>query len=153
MSLSVFDLLTPARIALDLAAPTQAEAIAAVARLLASNPDMLDCARFEKEVLARERLSATAVGNGIAFPHARTNHVSQIVMAAARSRDGVVFEEGQPPVRLIFLIGTPNNMVREYLGLVGDLARRVKQAAIRDQLLEAATPAAFLAALRTGSKL
>ena len=138
---------------LDLPASTHTEAIASTARLLARKPQVIDPAGFEREVLAREKLSPTAVGNGVAFPHARTNSVQDIVMAAVRLKTALTFGEGQPPVRLIFLIGTPNNMVREYLGLVGDLARRVKPESVRNQLLAVAKAAEFLAALKAASKV
>ena len=149
MSLSVFDVLKSERIALALQASTQSEAISATSRLLASSEHMLDFKGFEQEVLAREKLSPTALGNGVAFPHARTDCVDQIVMAAGRCREKVCFESSDEPVELIFVIGTPKNMVREYLGLVGDLARRLKLAPVREQLLKAATVAEFLAALRS----
>jgi mannitol/fructose-specific phosphotransferase system IIA component (Ntr-type) len=148
MSLSVFDVLTSDRIALDLKSRGQAEAIAETSGLLNTSPYMLDLRGFVTEVLAREKVSPTAVGNGLAFPHARTSTVDQIVMAAGRCRDGIAFEDGADPVHLIFVIGTPKNMVREYLGLVGDLARRLKQNGMREQLLNAPTSVEFLAALK-----
>jgi len=147
MSLSVFDVLTSDRIALDLKSRAQAEAITETSALLTTCPYMLDLPTFVSEVLAREQLSPTALGSGLAFPHARTGTVEQIVMAAGRCRDGVSFN-GSDPVHLIFVIGTPKNMVREYLGLVGDLARRLKQANVREQMLKAGTAAEFLAALK-----
>jgi mannitol/fructose-specific phosphotransferase system IIA component (Ntr-type) len=153
MSLSVFDVLTGDRISLDLKARAQKEAILETAALLSSSPYLLDLAAFGQEVLAREKLSPTALGNGLAFPHARTECVEQIVMAAGRSREGIVFENAPDPVHLIFIIGTPKNMVREYLGLVGDLARRLKQTEVRAQLLNGATAPEFLAALRAVSRI
>jgi len=153
MSLSVFDVLTSDRIALDLKSRGQAEAISETSGLLNTSPYMLDLPSFVSEVLAREKLSPTAVGNGVAFPHARTGAVEQIVMAAGRSPQGVTFDNGADPVQLIFVIGTPKNMVREYLGLVGDLARRLKQSGMREQLLKAGSAADFLAALRAVQRI
>jgi mannitol/fructose-specific phosphotransferase system IIA component (Ntr-type) len=152
MSLSVFDVLTADRIALNLQVRSQSEAISTTITLLRSSPHVLDLKGLEREILEREKLSPTAVGNGLAFPHARTSCVDQVVVAVGRSREGVAFA-GTEPVHLLFVIGTPKHMVREYLGLVGDLARRVKQAAVRAQLLEAATTAEFLAALRSVPKI
>jgi mannitol/fructose-specific phosphotransferase system IIA component (Ntr-type) len=152
MLLSVFDVLTPEHISLDLQASDQRTAIAATTALLATSPYMRDVSAFTQEVLAREKLSPTAMGQGVAFPHARTATVEQIVMAAARSTEGIPFGDSSDRVHLIFLIGTPQNMVREYLGLVGDLARRLKQPNVREQMLQATTTAEFLEALRTACK-
>jgi mannitol/fructose-specific phosphotransferase system IIA component (Ntr-type) len=151
MSLSVFDVLTADRIALNLQVSNQGEAISGTLALLRSSPHVLDLKGLEREILEREKLSATAAGNGIAFPHARTACVDQVVVAAGRTREGVLFPGGES-VQLLFVIGTPKNMVREYLGLVGDLARRVRQASVREQLVNAGTAADFLTALRTASR-
>ena len=48
------------------------------------------------------------------------------------------------PVRLVFLIGTPKRMVTEYLRVVGDLARLLRQDALRAQLLTAPDAARFI---------
>ncbi len=150
--MSLFEILIPSQVRLDLAAHNQAEAISATTNLLSGSPHILDFPGFEEEVIAREKLSATAVGNGVAFPHARTRHVERIVMAAGRCAQDIPFDEGRQPVRMIFVIGTPTNMVREYLGIVGDLARRLKHETVRRKLLEAANPTDFLAALKAASK-
>ncbi len=153
MSFSVFDVLTADRIELELQAGSQGEAISVLSALVASSPHMLDRSGFEKEVLEREKSNPTAVGNGVAFPHARSDCVGEIVMAAGRCREGIAFKDGEERVHLVFLIGTPKNMVREYLVLVGDLVRRVKQASVREALMQAASPAEYLAALRAAQRL
>ncbi len=150
MALSVFDLLTADRINLFLASQSQDEAISATTALLAPCPHVLDLPGFERDILAREQVTSTAVGNGVAFPHARTDCVGQIVMSAGRSREGIAFKNGEERVHFVFIIGTPKNMVREYLSLVGDLVRRVKQVTVREELIRAETVAEFLAGLRGG---
>jgi len=62
-----------------------------------------------------------------------------------RSPTGIDFEakDGQT-VRLIFLIGTPKQMVTEYLRIVGNLARLLRQDHLRQNLLEVPDAAAFI---------
>lgn len=140
-------LLSPDSLVLDLA-PADADAsLAGVAARLAGHPDMLEFPRFVADLQARERLTSTALGHGIAIPHARTTSVREIVMAAGRSREGVWFESSQQNIHLIFVIGVPPHMVREYLGVLSQLTRRLKEAGVREALMEAASPGAFLAAL------
>ena len=148
MTFSFAELLSAAPIAPEVAATNEEEAIRAVAGLLASHPAMSDAGQFITEVLAREKLSPTAMGHGVAFPHARTSGVRQIVMAIGRSRDGVPFAgAADGPVHFFFVIGTPPNQVPQYLAVVGRLARLLKNEGVREQLLQATTAEAVRAVL------
>jgi mannitol/fructose-specific phosphotransferase system IIA component (Ntr-type) len=151
MATTVLDLLTPDLLTLDLRASTAGDAIGAAAPL-ARNPAVSDFAAFCAAVLAREEISPTAVGYGVAFPHARVNHVRQIVIAAGRSSEGIAFAGSLQRVHLILVIGTPLDMVREYLALLGGLAKLLKNIRVRERLMDAATADEFLAALRPSSE-
>ena len=140
-------LLSPDAIELDLPAGDPDAVITSVARRLAGHPDVVDYTHFLAELWARERLTSTALGHGIAIPHARTNSVRQIVMAAGRSREGVWFETSQQKIHLLFVIGVPPHMVREYLGLLSRLTRRLRVTGVQEALMQAASPAEFLKAL------
>ena len=142
--------LSPALVLLDLHAADEAAAIQAVTSRLAGQPDVADVDAFAAEVIAREKLCPTALGYGVAFPHARTTGVRQLVMAIGRSLEGIVFADVRETVHFLFVIGTPPDRVPPYLALVGYLARLLKEAAIRDRLLAAATAEEFLDVLRTG---
>jgi fructose-specific phosphotransferase system IIA component len=100
---------------------------------------------FFNEILERERVSNTALGHDVAIPHARTEQCTEILIGVGRSPAGIDFEtkDGQP-VRLIFLIGTPKQMVTEYLRVVGNLARLLRQDQLRQSLLAAPDPATFI---------
>ena len=150
MIFSFADLLNSAPITPDLTAANGEEAIRKLTGSLAGNPAVTDAVKFGAELLERERISPTAMGHGVAFPHARTNAVRQIVMAIGRSRDGVPFTGADSPVQFLFVIGTPPNQVPQYLALVGKLARLLKTEAVREQLLHAMTAAAVRAALGEG---
>ena len=136
---------------LDLEGSSDVEAISSVAGLLAGHPDLVgDPANFRDAVLEREKLCPTALGNGVAFPHARTAQVKQIVLAVGRSRAGVRFESAGQTVNLLFVIGTPLNKVPEYLAVVGRLVRLLKNETVRARLLAATTAEEFLTPLREG---
>ncbi|HQH46823.1 MAG TPA: PTS sugar transporter subunit IIA, partial [Candidatus Aminicenantes bacterium] len=87
----------------------------------------------------------TAIGRGLAIPHARTRTLERVVMAMARLRPGVDFgaEDGEP-VRLVFLLGAPEDKAGEYLKVLGKLSRLLKENGLRKELLKAATPEAVL---------
>ena len=138
-------LLRPETINLDLQAKQKAAALREVAELLAQSKCVSNFEAFFNEILQRERVSNTALGHDVAIPHARTDQCSDILVAVGRSRDGIDFEakDGQP-VRLIFLIGTPKQMVTDYLRVVGNLARLLRQDDLRQHLLDAPDPAGFI---------
>ena len=138
-------LLSPETIRLELQAKQKIPALREVAELLAQNKCVGDFEAFFNEILQRERVSNTALGHDVAIPHARTDQCSDILVAVGRSTEGIDFEakDGQP-VRLIFLIGTPKQMVTDYLRVVGNLARLLRQDSLRQHLLEAPDAAAFI---------
>ena len=139
------DLLNAKYVKLDVEAREKPEAICEVASLLCDCGCMADYAGFSRELIARDELSSTCMGNGVAFPHARTDCVNEILLAIGRSEKGVAF--GNERVHLIFVIGTPRSKIKEYLVIVGALARLLKNGSVRDALLHAKTSAEFVGCL------
>jgi mannitol/fructose-specific phosphotransferase system IIA component (Ntr-type) len=147
MAGTLAQLLDPARITLDIHSTESTGALREVAGLLDGHPDVTNFQGFYNELLARERLDSTCLGNEIAVPHARTENVRRIVMAVGRSDPGVHFENSDQTVRLIFVLGTPKSNAGDYLQLVGLLCRILTSPAGRETLLGAATPGAFVRAM------
>ena len=145
MAARVSSLLDPTRLVLHLQSTKRTPAIHEVARLLEKHPDVVNFDGFYQELLARERLDTTCLGNEVALPHARTEHVKKIVLAVGRSDSGVHFENSNHTVHLLFVLGTPKSNPGDYLMLVGSLCRLIKDDAHRAALLAATTPAAFIA--------
>jgi mannitol/fructose-specific phosphotransferase system IIA component (Ntr-type) len=145
--MQISSLLKPEQIKLELEQQKRCNAINEVAQLLQPNPNVLNFPGFYEELLARERIESTCLGNEIAFPHARTDYLKGMVLAIGRSPQGVWFENCSQTVKLIFVIGTPKRMVTDYLSVVGGLARLLKDASTREQLISATTVDDFIAAL------
>ncbi|MCS7063574.1 MAG: PTS sugar transporter subunit IIA [Methylacidiphilales bacterium] len=137
-------LLKPSLINLNLKSTKRTNAIYETASLLNGHPSLLNFEGFYQELLARERVETTCIGNSIAFPHARTDHVKSLILAVGRSNEGILFENCNQIVRLIFVIGTPKRMTTEYLTVVGALARILKDPSNREALLKAEKPEDFL---------
>ena len=145
--MQISSLLKPEQIKLELTQQKRCNAINEVAQLLQNNPNVTNFAGFYEELLARERIESTCLGNEIAFPHARTDSLKGMVLAIGRSTSGVWFENSSQTVKLIFVIGTPKRMVTDYLSVVGGLARLLKDNATREQLIAAPNVEEFIAAL------
>ncbi|MBK8479108.1 MAG: PTS sugar transporter subunit IIA [Opitutaceae bacterium] len=144
MPVRLAQLLHPSRILLQVQQTKRTAAINEVARLLEGHPDITDYPHFYNELLARERLDPTCIGNEIALPHARTEHAKAIVLAVGRSPAGVYFENCQQTVRLIFVVATPKSQPGDYLALVGALCRVLKDPLVREALMAAQTPEEFI---------
>jgi len=141
----IASLLDPGRINLNLEAVQKNAALREVAELLRQGDCLGNFDTFFNEILERERVSNTALGHDVAIPHARTEQCREILIAVGRSADGIEFEaKDDQPVRLIFLIGTPKQMVTDYLRVVGNLARLLRQDDLRQRLLDAPDPATFI---------
>jgi len=148
MPSSCADIFEPNQVTLNLRATTQNDAILETAELLRTNGRVTQYYEFADAVMEREGRSSTNTGEGIAFPHARTDLVSEIVLAIGRSKSGVRFTGSTEPVHLIFLLGVPQKMVTAYLVCVGSIARIVRPDDARAALMSATTPKDFVAILR-----
>ncbi|MFH1499618.1 MAG: PTS sugar transporter subunit IIA [Verrucomicrobiota bacterium] len=147
MPVRLSQLLDPSRIKLEVRNTRRTAALNEVSRLLDGHPDVANYQGFYNELLARDRLDTTCLGNEIALPHARTEHVKKIVLAVGRSAKGVHFEKDDQNVRLMFVLGTPKSNPTDYLQVVSTLCKIFKDAATREALFAAETPEAFVATL------
>jgi mannitol/fructose-specific phosphotransferase system IIA component (Ntr-type) len=138
----------PASRIADLRARDPGAALEEVCGLLAGSPAVGDPAALERAVLEREAILTTAVGNGIALPHARIDSVKEFVLALGRSREGIDFAslDGKP-VHLVLLLAGPDGNQARYLQLLAAATLRLKDEPLRRALREAAGPAAMAALL------
>ena len=150
MPIVLADLLTEQQVILRLRSRKPANAIREIVDVLASDISGRKIDKpeaFLEQVLAREREHPSVVENDVAFPHARTDLVDEIIIGIGRSRAGIPIGANQQRARLIFVIGVPERLVNDYLICVGTLVRMVKDEAMRSRLLHAETPREFVEAL------
>jgi mannitol/fructose-specific phosphotransferase system IIA component (Ntr-type) len=147
MPIALADLLDEKQVILKLRSRKPANAIREIVQMLAHTGKIARPEAFLEQVLARERTHSSVVENGVAFPHARTDLVDEIVIGVGRSRAGITFGQDQQRAHLIFVVGVPERLVSDYLVCVGTLARLVKDETIRLMLLDAETPREFIDAL------
>ncbi len=144
MTKKISETLKPYLIDLDLKESSHEAVLRELTRLIHGHQDVVNAEGFFQDLMAREKLESTCLGNGIAFPHARTDHVKNLIIIAGRSREGVKFENTDQPVKLLFIIGTPKRMVTDYLATVGALARLLKEESLRQKLMSTKTPQGFI---------
>ncbi len=107
-----------------------------------------------EQVLAREAMMSTAIGQGVAVPHARPINVREPIVVAGLFRAGLDFDAPDAePVHLVFLVLTPPADAGAQLQILASIARMTHDPHIRDQALNARTPTELLAALRISDVL
>ena len=153
MSALLSEILDPRLVVLELREGTAAEAILEIAERLRDHGHVQDFYKFADAVMEREGRSSTNTGDGVAFPHARTDLIDRIALGIGRSTAGLRFGPAKELVHLIFLFGVPKQMVTDYLVCVGAVARVVKDKPKRDELISAATAEEFVELLRSGAHL
>lgn len=149
MAGKITSLLEPGRILLNVQSTKRTAALNEIAHLLEGHPDVANYRGFYDELLARDRLDTTSLGNGVALPHARTEHVKRIVIAVGRSEAGIPFEANGELVKLFFVLGTPKTKPGDYLAVVSALCKLLRDPGDRTALLTAQTPEAFIGAIRS----
>ncbi|KSU60309.1 PTS fructose transporter subunit IIABC [[Bacillus] enclensis] len=106
---------------------------------------------FLKAVLEREQISPTGLEAGLAIPHGKSPSVKKAAFAVARLKNGIDTWESIDPnnkVQLVFLLAIPDAEAGStHLSVLSELSTRLMDKAYIDNLMNAATPAEFLAAL------
>jgi PTS system fructose-specific IIA component len=130
-------------------AKSEHQAISELLETLQGHPLVQDLPKLSAAVFDRQQTEPPLLPGGIAFPHARTNAVSSLVMVIATCSEAVLFAE--MPVRLIFLIGIPKRAGADYLELISFLARHMRGERVVDRLVQAEDMASFLAGFAEGT--
>lgn len=151
MAIALSDLLDEKQVILRLRSRKLPNALREIVQLLAQNRKINDAEKFLEQVLTREQAHPSVVENGVAFPHARTDLVDEIVIGIGRTRAGIPIGADRQRARLIFVVSVPERLVNDYLICVGTLARLVRDDAIRSRLLHAETAGEIIEALASTS--
>jgi nitrogen PTS system EIIA component len=143
--------LSPTGIFLDLEETTK-DAI--LKRLSAEAATRLQ--RPQAEVLeaveARERLGSTALGRGVALPHARLESDHRPIVLFARLRRPVEFDAlDEEPVDLIILVIWPDSSPDGFLSTLSDTCRSLREPHVLRRLRAATTAEEVLALLAGGA--
>lgn len=96
----------------------------------------------------REAESSTAIGHGVAIPHARLAGVAHPRATLMRLRTPVPFAApDRLPVDLVFAMAIPADYTEQYLALLSSLAARFSDAGFRETLRQAPDAGALRARL------
>lgn len=115
-------------------------AIEEMAGLLAACHPELDRQKVLDVLLERERISTTAIGEGVAIPHGKLAGVEQVLGVFARCPEGVDFESlDGAPTHLFFALIAPQNAAADHLKALARISRLLKDEGFRRRLMAAQT--------------
>ena len=90
------------------------------------------------ELLEREQLATTGIGDGMAIPHVFTDEARRPLLIMARSQEGVSFESlDEKPAHLIFVAMAPRKDKDLFINILYHLVRFLKVQENFDELMEA----------------
>jgi fructose-specific phosphotransferase system IIA component len=113
-------------------------AIEQLAELGAEHENIAKVEQLKEAVLERERARGTAIEEGIALPHARTELVKKPLVVIGRSIGGIDWDSPDgKPVKIIFLIMTPQKDDDWQVQILAHIARMICDADTRAKILEA----------------
>lgn len=95
----------------------------------------LDEGLIFNNLLSRERLGSTGIGQGIAIPHCRLEGCTRVVGALVTLDEGVDFDAiDNQPVDLLFTLIVPKEATGEHLELLSQLAEQFNDRSFCDAL-------------------
>jgi len=143
--MKICDFLTEYRILTALGSCDKEEAIALLATLVCESHPEIEHATLYQALCEREQQASTAVGDGIAVPHARCAGLTQPVAAFARSTQGLAFDslDGKP-THLFFLIVSPPDPPGRHLQVLARVSRMLVDPGFRARSMRAESQADLL---------
>ena len=141
----ITELLKKESIELKGKAASKEEAIDRLVDLMEAGGRLKDREGYKEGILARESLGSTAVGEGIAIPHAKVDAVKEPGLAAMVLADGVDYEAFDGSLaHLIFMIAAPGDGADLHLEALSRLSTLLMSPGFKEGLLNAASKEEFL---------
>lgn len=114
--------------------------------VLFQNGKVKDVDSFYQAVLDREELVSTGVGMQVAIPHAKKDTFKDFFIAVGIQKENPIewHSLDKVPVRLVFLIGGPENQQTKYLKILSSLTQVIKDEKVRKKLVNANSSKEFM---------
>jgi len=144
-------LLSPESIAIDLAKEERADVIKALLSSLvaAGRLTKANSTAAAKGIAEREALGSTAIGGGVALPHARVAFAKKPILALAALRAGTGFKPlDGAPVRWVFLLLTRQDEDETHVAILRAITRFVRDPIRNKALSSCRTPAEIHAVIK-----
>jgi PTS system nitrogen regulatory IIA component len=143
--LDIKDFLSPTDVILDSRASGKEQLLRELSQRAAASLG-LDTESVTAEILKREQLGSTGMGDGVAIPHARIANLDRPFGVLTRLRKGIDFAAiDEKPVDLVFLLLLPGAVEGEQLNVLASVARKLRDPQVASALRIASDSAAAYA--------
>lgn len=141
----ITELLKRESIELGVALSSKEDAIDKLTGLMEAGGRLHDRAGYKEGILAREALGSTAVGDGIAIPHAKVAAVKEPGLAAVTVPKGVDYDAFDGSMaNLLFMIAAPAGGADVHLDALARLSTLLMTPGFKDNLIHASDKDEFL---------
>jgi len=135
--MQIMDFLSKKALVMDIKATKKEEVIKELLDALINSGEVEKRSRNKliDALMSRESLGSTAIGQGIAIPHAKSDCVGKLLAAFGLSRKGVDFDslDGEPAY-IFFLLVAPQDSAGPHLKALARISRLLKDKYFRDNL-------------------
>lgn len=133
--MNISSLIDPKLIAF-LCVDSRDEALNKLVELLDTEGKLKNKDAYLHALIEREGIISTGIGMGIALPHAKIANYTEFFMAIGLIEKGVDWKAlDGAPVRIVFMIGGPDDKQTEYLQILSTLTQIMKDEEKRKKML------------------
>lgn len=141
------EILSPSRTVCRIAGGSKKRLFETIARIFADDQPGLEYAAVLDQLIAREKLGSTGLGEGIAIPHCRVEDCPEPLASLVTLEEPIAYDApDEQPVDLLFILLVPAEENQEHLDILATIARACSQQSFCAKLRSATDAQALLAA-------
>ena len=108
--MNILELLSEKTININLVALNKFDAIDQMVQLISKSNNITNIEKFKQEVIEREKITSTGIGEGLAIPHAKSSEVKKASIAIGVFKEKVDYQSiDDEKVDVIFMLAAPEN--------------------------------------------
>jgi PTS system nitrogen regulatory IIA component len=140
-SLTIDNILAPELTLCRVQASSKKRVLETIAEQIHHLDETLNDADIFNNLVSRERLGSTGIGQGIAIPHCRVEGLDRVIGVLMTLEEPVDFDAiDNQPVDLVFALIVPKEATSEHLELLSQLAEKFNDAGFCQKLRQCDQP-------------
>lgn len=143
--MKIIDLINKNSVKLNLVSKNKSNVVDELVDLVNNSGNLNNEKEYKEAILAREELSTTAIGEGVAIPHAKNKAVTKACLAAGISKEGIDYEAFDDSLsHLFFMIAAPDGANDTHLEVLSRLSTILMDESFRNDLINVSSVDEFL---------
>ncbi len=134
-SLTIDNILAPELTLCRVPASSKKRVLEFIAEQISQQDNALSDTQIFNNLVARERLGSTGIGQGIAIPHCRLEGLDHVIGVLLTLEEAIEYDAiDNQPVDLVFALVVPKEATSEHLELLSQLAEKFNERSFCEQL-------------------